>query len=65
MTETLSKQLNDTYDLAILEDLYLPFKKKRKTRSSVAKEKGLEPLALVLLEQNEQQINAFAARFLT
>ncbi|TWP23736.1 RNA-binding transcriptional accessory protein [Apibacter muscae] len=52
----LSQELNDKivncYDLTLLEDYYLPYKKKRKTRASVAKEQGLEPLAKILMKQN-------------
>ncbi|TWP29024.1 RNA-binding transcriptional accessory protein [Apibacter muscae] len=52
----LKQELNDKivncYDLTLLEDYYLPYKKKRKTRASVAKEQGLEPLAKILMKQN-------------
>lgn len=52
----LNQELNDKivncYDLTLLEDYYLPYKKKRKTRASAAKEQGLEPLARILMKQN-------------
>lgn len=52
----LNQELNDKivncYDLTLLEDYYLPYKKKRKTRASAAKEQGLEPLAKILMKQN-------------
>lgn len=64
MTEELQKQLNDTYDLAVLEDLYLPFKRKRKTRASVARSKGLEPLANLLLHQTSNDIESLAQDFI-
>lgn len=49
--------------LAELEDIYLPYKPKRKTRASVAKERGLEPLAQKLFEQEKFDLDAFAASF--
>ncbi len=53
MTDELRKKLDDALDMTTLEDLYLPYKQKKKTRASVAKEKGLEPLAdKILLSQN-------------
>lgn len=51
LTEELSNAISGAKTLAALEDLYLPYKKKRKTRASMAKEKGLEPLALQFFEQ--------------
>lgn len=50
--------------LAELEDIYLPYKPKRKTRASVAKEKGLEPLAQKLMDQEKFDLDAFAASFI-
>jgi uncharacterized protein len=55
LTPVLAKQINEAKTITALEDLYLPYKPKRKTRASVAKEKGLEPLALQILAQ--QPIN--------
>lgn len=51
MTEELENAINEAKTLAALEDLYLPYKPKRRTRATIAKEKGLEPLALRLFEQ--------------
>lgn len=51
MTEELQNQIENAATLAELEDLYRPYKPKRKTRASVAKEKGLEPLAKAIFEQ--------------
>lgn len=51
MTEALQDKLNKAQTLSTLEDIYLPYKQKRKTKASVARENGLEPLALLLLEQ--------------
>lgn len=51
LTEDISASLNNATTLSELEDIYRPFKPKRKTRASVAKEKGLEPLALEIIKQ--------------
>lgn len=55
LTEELEKAINLADDLKTLEDLYLPYKQKRKTRASVAKEKGLEPLAKLIWEQTTKK----------
>lgn len=52
LTEELKARIEEAETLVVLEDLYRPYKQKRKTRASVAKEKGLEPLAAYILEQN-------------
>ena len=51
MTETLQAKINAATTIAELEDLYLPYKPKRKTKAQTARENGLEPLALLVLEQ--------------
>ncbi len=51
LTEELSAAIDAAKTLAALEDLYMPYKKKRRTRAMMAKEKGLEPLALKFMEQ--------------
>src|SRR5450755_2561810 len=51
MKEALQQKLDNALTLAELEDVYLPFKPKRKTKAQAAREKGLEPLALLILEQ--------------
>ena len=53
LSPELEQQLLFAEDMATLEDIYLPYKPKRKTRASVAKEKGLEPLALLVWEQKD------------
>ncbi len=58
LTEELSRKLDAAATLAELEDLYRPFRPKRRTRATIAREKGLEPLALRLLMQNEKQGSA-------
>ncbi len=56
LTPELEEKINNCWDMAELEDIYLPYKPKRKTRSSAAREKGLEPLAEIIMEQKEDQI---------
>src|SRR5450432_2064625 len=51
MNEALQQKLDNALTLAELEDIYLPYKPKRKTKAQAAREKGLEPLALLILEQ--------------
>ncbi|HKK74399.1 MAG TPA: Tex family protein [Saprospiraceae bacterium] len=51
LTDDLRKRIENTYDSTELEDIYLPYKRKRRTRATKAKEKGLEPLALQILQQ--------------
>ncbi|MCD6587841.1 MAG: RNA-binding transcriptional accessory protein, partial [Candidatus Fermentibacteraceae bacterium] len=53
LTEKLEKQITEASSLAILEDIYLPFRPKRRTRATIAAENGLEPLAELLLQQND------------
>lgn len=75
IVDTIEKQGNLTPDLKEkilraesindLEDLYLPFKPKRKTRASVAREKGLEPLAKVIIKQNQTDLKIQAKQFIT
>lgn len=63
LTPELERKINGATTIAALEDIYLPYKPKRKTRASVAKEKGLEPLALRILAQSkidpEQEATAY------
>lgn len=63
LTPELAKLIEEAETLGELEDIYLPCKPKRKTRASMAKEKGLEPLATLLFEQNKIDIEARAASF--
>jgi len=63
LTPELEKQLNAAQTLTILEDIYLPHKPKRKTRASVAREKGLEPLALRILAQSRIDVEGEAATY--
>lgn len=65
LTEELSAQIDGAETLAEVEDLYRPYKQKRRTRATIAKEKGLEPLALTLMEQRRDltDIETLAATF--
>ncbi len=56
LNEALCRAVNTASDLAALEDIYLPYRPKRRTRASIAREKGLEPLATMLYGQNKQPI---------
>ncbi|MGB1268872.1 MAG: Tex family protein [Flavobacteriaceae bacterium] len=63
LTSELQHKIAKTESLTQLEDLYLPFKKKRKTKASVARENGLEPLAKIIMSQKETDIESTANRF--
>lgn len=65
LTDPLRARIESCFDPVKLEDIYLPYKKKRKTKASVAKEKGLEPLAQVILLQNVRDLEKEAAKFIT
>ncbi len=64
LTEELEKKINAAETLNELEDIYLPYKPKRKTRATVAKEKGLEPLATKLFEQSNFDVQQEAAKYI-
>ena len=63
LTPELARLIEQAETLNELEDIYLPYKPKRKTRASVAKEKGLEPLATILFEQQEKNIDTLSKTF--
>lgn len=63
MTPELRKRIDDCWESTVLEDIYLPYKPKRRTRAQVAREQGLEPLAQLLLMQREQDPKRAAQRF--
>ena len=63
LTPELKARIEACWDATELEDIYLPFKPKRRTRAQVARERGLEPLAQLLLLQREPNPTAAAARF--
>ncbi len=64
LTPELEDKINNCWDMAELEDIYLPYKPKRKTRASAAREKGLEPLAKIIMEQKEDHIEPVAEKYL-
>jgi uncharacterized protein len=64
LTDDLKKRIVNCYNSTELEDIYLPFKPKRKTRATKAKEKGLEPLAEMIMKQFERDIDTKALAFL-
>lgn len=63
LTTELKKQIEETWTSSDLEDLYLPYKQKRKTRATKAKELGLEPLAAMLMKQHPGDVEQLASRF--
>ena len=65
MTEALQNKINSATTLAELEDIYLPYKPKRKTKAQTARENGLEPLALNILEQGNIDPAKEAEQFIT
>jgi uncharacterized protein len=65
LTDDLRDRINNCYDATELEDIYLPYKPKRKTRATKAKELGLEPLAKLVMKQHERDIEMRAAAFIT
>ncbi|MBQ4801439.1 RNA-binding transcriptional accessory protein [Aquimarina sp. MMG015] len=64
LTPELQKRIEAAQTLSEVEDLYLPYKKKRKTKATVAKEQGLEPLAKIIMEQREEEILFVASQYL-
>ena len=64
LTAELKKKFKEASDITSLEDLYLPFKKKRNTKSEVAIKNGLEPLAKIIMAQNNDDIDFIASQYL-
>ncbi|MDE6528571.1 MAG: RNA-binding transcriptional accessory protein, partial [Muribaculaceae bacterium] len=65
LTDELRQRINECTDINVLEDIYLPFKPKRRTRAQMAREKGLEPLAKTIMAQNLSAPSEAARRFLS
>ena len=63
LTDELRNKIQDCQDMTTLEDIYLPYKQKRKTRADKAREIGLEPLAKILMKQHESDVSAAVSRF--
>lgn len=64
LTPELEKQINNAETLQDVEDLYLPYKPKRRTKAEIARQKGLEPLAKLIMSQNNDDVNSMAKRFI-
>jgi len=62
LTDELQKKITEATDLITLEDLYLPYKKKRKTKAETARKNGLEPLAKIIMSQNALDLSSIALR---
>jgi uncharacterized protein len=64
LTPDLNQKIQQSFDLQELEDFYLPFKKKKKTRADVARENGLEPLAKIIMAQNNDDVDFISSKYL-
>ena len=64
LTPELEKNINNAETLQDVEDLYLPYKPKRRTKAEIARQKGLEPLARMIMSQNSDDVNGMAKRFI-
>lgn len=64
LTPELEQKIRAAETMAVLEDLYLPYKPKRKTKASMAREKGLEPLAMLILEQSNVDVDSEALKYI-
>ncbi|WP_291103651.1 MULTISPECIES: Tex family protein [unclassified Flavobacterium] len=64
LTPELDKKIQQSFDLQELEDFYLPYKKKKKTRADVARENGLEPLAKIIMAQNNDDVDFISTKYL-
>lgn len=64
LTPELEKQIANAETLQDVEDLYLPYKPKRRTKAEIARQKGLEPLAKMIMSQNNDDVNGMAKRFI-
>jgi len=65
LTDDLRSKIKGAVDLTTLEDLYLPFKKKRKTKAETARKNGLEPLAKIIMAQHQDDVKRTASRFIS
>lgn len=63
LTDELRQRIENSWDSTEIEDIYLPFKPKRKTRAEAARQKGLEPLATIIMMQRERNLKARAQQF--
>lgn len=65
LTDELRYRIDNCLNITELEDIYLPFKPKRRTRAEIAREKGLEPLAKMIMSQNDGSVDKMAQRFIS
>ncbi len=65
LTPELAERIADTLDATLLEDIYMPFKPRRRTRATMARENGLEPLARMIMAQNNDDPGRSASKFLS
>ena len=65
LSEELKQRIDSCWDITELEDIYLPYKPRRRTRAEIAREHGLEPLAKIIMAQKSENIKTSAARFVT
>lgn len=63
LTDELRRRIENCWNATELEDIYLPFKPKRRTRAEIAREKGLEPLAKMIMKQNSGDVGRMAQQF--
>lgn len=64
LSPDLKAKIENSFDLQEIEDLYLPYKKKKKTKADVARENGLEPLAKIIMSQNTDDVEYLASNYL-
>ena len=64
LSPELKLKIENSFDLQEIEDFYLPYKKKKKTKADTAREKGLEPLAKIIMAQNSDDIEFIASKYL-
>lgn len=64
LSPELKSKIENSFDLQELEDFYLPYKKKKKTKADVARENGLEPLAKIIMSQRNDDIEFLASKYL-
>lgn len=65
LSSELKSKIQSSFDLQEIEDLYLPYKKKKKTKADVARENGLEPLAKIIMAQNKDEIDFEASKYIS
>lgn len=64
LTPDLKKKIEDSFDLQEIEDFYLPYKKKKKTKADVARELGLEPLAKLIISESDADIDFISTQYI-